>query len=191
MIAIDPADAETTPDGGRDRSGTVAIRSAGRPDVAAISRLVTSNVGLGHLLPRTSTDIERHVSRFLVASREETVLGCGELAPLSKSLAEVRSLVVATGSRGAGIGTAVLAALISGARRHGVPRVCAFTHVPHPFVTIGFSIVPHTWLPEKIMTDCQGWSSGSGAASNTRPHRSSSLVGANADHAAPRERSDD
>ena len=155
MIAIDPADAQATRDGGRGRAGTVAIRPAGHLDAAAISRLVTANVGLGHLLPRTPTDIARHVSRFLVASRNETLLGCGELAPLSETLAEVRSLVVAAESRGAGVGTAVLSALVSSARRRGVPRVCAFTHVPHPFVTIGFSIVPHTWLPEKIMTDCQ------------------------------------
>ena len=155
MIAIDPADTQTTRDDGHDRAGTVAIRPAGRPDAAAISRLVTTNVGLGHLLPRTPTDIARHVSRFLVASRDETVVGCGELAPLSESLSEVRSLVVAAGSRGAGIGTAVLTAVVSSARRHRVPRVCAFTHVPHPFVALGFSIVPHTWLPEKIMIDCQ------------------------------------
>lgn len=130
------------------------IRPAGRPDAAAISRLVTANVGLGHLLPRTPEEIGRHVSRFLVATLNGTVIGCGELAPLSKRLSEVRSLVVTTGSRGAGIGTAVLAALVAGARRQGVPRLCAFTHLPHPFVAIGFSIVPHTWLPEKIMTDC-------------------------------------
>ena len=140
----DPADA-----------GAEAIRPAGRSDAAAISRLVTANVGLGHLLPRTPAEIARHVSRFLVAARGETVLGCGELAPLSERLSEVRSLVVAAGSRGEGLGTAVLAALVTGARRQGVPRLCAFTHVPHPFVALGFSIVPHTWLPEKIMTDCQ------------------------------------
>jgi N-acetylglutamate synthase-like GNAT family acetyltransferase len=137
-------------------AATIAIRPAGRPDAEAISRLVTANVGLGHLLPRTPKEIARHVPRFLVATRDETVLGCGELAPLGETLSEVRSLVVAANSRGAGIGTAVLTALVTGARQQGVPRLCAFTHVPHPFVALGFSIVPHTWLPEKIMTDCQG-----------------------------------
>ena len=135
---------------------TVAIRPAGRPDAAAISRLVTANVGPGHLLPRTPEEMVRHVSRFLVATRDGTVLGCGELAPIGESLSEIRSLVVTAESRGAGIGTAVLAALVADARRQGVPRLCAFTHVPHPFVALGFSIVPHTWLQEKIMSDCQG-----------------------------------
>ena len=155
---MDPAHAPTPRRGTRDpvsTTATVAIRPAGRPDAEAISRLVTANVDLGHLLPRTPEEVARHVSRFLVATRDETVLGCGELAPLSERLSEIRSLVVATGSRGAGIGTAVLTALVADARRQGVPRLCAFTHVPHSFMAIGFSIVPHTWLPEKIMTDCQ------------------------------------
>ena len=148
-----------SPPGTGDPASTpppIAIRPAGHADAAAISRLVTANVGLGHLLPRTPEEIGRHVSRFLVATSNQTVLGCAELAPLSETVSEVRSLVVAAGSRGAGVGTAVLTALVDGARRQGVPRLCAFTHVPHPFVALGFSIVPHTWLPEKIMTDCQG-----------------------------------
>ena len=32
--------------------------------------------------------------------------------------------------------------------------LCAFTHDPRPFIRIGFSIVPHQWVPEKIATDC-------------------------------------
>ena len=133
----------------------VSIRPAGQPDAAAIGRLVAANVGPGLLLSRSPTDIQRHVSRFVVAVRDGVVIGCGELAPLSKTMSEVRSLVVATGERGGGIGTRLLTALVVGGRRQGASRVCAFTHVPRAFVAQGFSIVPHTWLPEKIMTDCQ------------------------------------
>ena len=134
----------------------VSIRPAGRPDADAIGRLVAANVGPGLLLPRSPADILRHVSRFLVATRGGAVIGCGELAPLSPTTSEVRSLVVATGERGAGIGARLLAAVVAGGRGQGAARVCAFTHVPRAFVAQGFSIVPHTWLPEKIMTDCQG-----------------------------------
>jgi len=133
----------------------VVIRLAEDRDGAVISKLVSANVGLGQLLPRSSQEISRHVSRFLVASRDGTVLGCGELAPLTSTLSEVRSLVVSAAARGEGIGTALLSALVESARQQGVPRLCAFTHVPDPFVALGFSILPHTWLPEKIMTDCQ------------------------------------
>jgi len=37
----------------------------------------------------------------------------------------------------------------------GFETLCAFTHSPEYFVRMGFSIVPHTWLPEKIETDCR------------------------------------
>jgi len=40
------------------------------------------------------------------------------------------------------------------ARREGFDKLCAFTHVPAYFIHMGFSIVPHSWLVEKIVTDC-------------------------------------
>ena len=36
----------------------------------------------------------------------------------------------------------------------GFETLSAFTHVPAYFVQLGFSIVPHAWLPEKSVTDC-------------------------------------
>ena len=147
---------ETMPDAtSNEASVAVSIRAAESADAAAISALVAANVGLGHLLPRTADEIAHHVSRFLVATRNDRVVGCGELAPLGPTLVEVRSLVVAADSRGSGVGTTILNALLADAKRQKMPRLCAFTHVPHRFVALGFSIVPHTWLPEKIASDCQ------------------------------------
>ena len=40
------------------------------------------------------------------------------------------------------------------ARREGFEKLCAFTHAPGYFIHMGFSIVPHLWLHEKIFTDC-------------------------------------
>ena len=45
-------------------------------------------------------------------------------------------------------------ALIAHARSAGFDRLCAFTHAPRYFVQVGFSIVPHEWIPEKISRDC-------------------------------------
>lgn len=158
MATMSPVRADPAPADGRPPTPTaaVSIRAADGADAAAIDRLVAANVGPGLLLPRSSAEIRRHVSRFLVAARDGAVVGCGELAPLSRTLSEVRSLVVTAGERGTGIGSRLLAALVADGRRRGASRVCAFTHVPRAFVAQGFSIVPHTWLPEKIMTDCQG-----------------------------------
>ena len=38
--------------------------------------------------------------------------------------------------------------------REGFDKLCAFTHAPGYFMPMGFSIVPHLWIPEKIFTDC-------------------------------------
>ena len=112
-----------------------SLRPAGQPDVAAISKLVTSNVGWGHLLPRSADDIQQHVPRFLVATRGSLVVGCGELAPLSNSLSEVRSLVVAADARGGGIGTGILASRDASK----TCRVCALSLTsPIPSLRLAF-----------------------------------------------------
>ena len=40
------------------------------------------------------------------------------------------------------------------ARREGFEKLFALPHVPGYFIHMGFSIVPHLWVPEKIFTDC-------------------------------------
>ncbi len=89
-----------------------------------------------------------------MAVRGRTVVGCAELAPLSAHVAEVRSLAVAAGARKNGVGATLVAELRVRARRAGFDKLCAFTHTPGYFSQMGFSIVPHLWLSEKIFTDC-------------------------------------
>jgi amino-acid N-acetyltransferase len=66
----------------------------------------------------------------------------------------VRSLAVDVNARGARVGVMIVDELRRRARREGFERLCAFTHAPRYFIHIGFSIVPHLWLTEKIYTDC-------------------------------------
>ena len=133
---------------------TVVIRPAAADDAARAYELITDNLETGHLLARPLGEVELHVPNFLVAAAGGDVVGCGELVSLSPRVAEIRSLVVADGHRGSGIGRQLLDALITRAVAQRVPRVCAFTHEARPFVRAGFSIVPHPWVPEKIAADC-------------------------------------
>ena len=136
-------------------SGPVTIRSATVDEAAAIFGLVAANLEEGHLLPRTLDDLVAHARRFLVLADEAgDVVGCGELAPLSAAVAEIRSLVVDARLRGIGLGSRLVTALKHRARLDGHRTLCAFTHQPTSFVRQDFSIVPHQWLPEKIATDC-------------------------------------
>ena len=66
----------------------------------------------------------------------------------------MRSLVVGRDARRLGLGVRMVEDLAARARRDGYARLCAFAHDPAFFVRRGFSIVPHTWVPEKIAHDC-------------------------------------
>jgi amino-acid N-acetyltransferase len=133
---------------------SVTLRAATSNDAAAIHDLVTSNLEAGHLLPRTLSDIQERAGRFFVADRAGIVVGCAELAPLSARVAEVRSLVVDEAMRGQKIGTRLVRHLASAGSVAGFTTLCAFTHDPSHFVRLGFTIVPHIWMPEKIEHDC-------------------------------------
>jgi amino-acid N-acetyltransferase len=135
----------------------IQLRTGEPADAAAIHGLITANLSVGHLLPRTFEDVESHASRFVVAVAENgSVIGCGELAPLSGEVAEVRSLVVDAERRGQRTGVTLVTALADRARELGYVTLCAFTHQPAHFIRLGFSIVPHVWVPEKIAHDCVG-----------------------------------
>jgi hypothetical protein len=73
---------------------------------------------------------------------------------LSKTVAEVRSLVVAQRARGNQIGPRLVTELADAASARGFATLCAFSHQPSHFVKMGFTIVPHMWVPEKIAHDC-------------------------------------
>ena len=132
-----------------------AVREATKADAGAIHQLIMDNLQAGHLLPRSLGDVTARASRFaVVVDGEGAVLACGELAPLNASVAEVRSLVVREDARGRRLGRVIVDELRRRARAGRYRTLCAFTHDPRFFVRFGFSIVPHTWLPEKVAADC-------------------------------------
>ena len=133
----------------------VTFRQADALDAIAIHQLIVENLEAGHLLPRSLEDVTTHAPRFLVAESDGVVVGCAELAPLSDGVAEVRSLVVDQHARGRHIGPKLVAQLASAGAARGFATLCAFTHEPSHFVRLGFTIVPHMWVPEKIERDCR------------------------------------
>ena len=132
----------------------ISLRSAVPAEAERLHALILANLEEGHLLPRTLTELQVHAERFVVAVRSRQIVGCAELAPLSSHVAEVRSLAVDGKVRKAGVGTMLVEELRRRARREGFEKLCAFTHAPGYFIQMGFSIVPHLWLTEKIFTDC-------------------------------------
>jgi len=136
------------------RSTRISLRTGEPEDARHLHALVMANLVEGHLLPRTLDELTVHASRFVVATRGRKIVGCGELAPLSPQVAEVRSLAVDKSARHHGVGTMLVEELRTRARRESYDKLCAFTHAPGYFIPMGFSIVPHLWIPEKIFIDC-------------------------------------
>jgi N-acetylglutamate synthase-like GNAT family acetyltransferase len=139
----------------RTTTEPIVLRSATAAEAPAVHALILDHLEEGHLLPRELSEVVARASRFVVAMQGTQVLACAELAPLSTTVAEVRSLVVSRDARSLGLGRTIVNELVRRAEAAGFHKLCAFTHSPAYFVHMGFSIVPHVWLPEKIDTDCK------------------------------------
>jgi amino-acid N-acetyltransferase len=151
VVAVDRLMRRTPPVAPRASS----IRRAEPSDASAIHALIALHLDEGRLLPRDPDEVFLHSHRFVVAVDGERLLACADLAPLSRTVAEVRSLVVSADARSMGLGRQLIDDLVRRATAAGFEKLCAFTHAPAYFVQLGFSIVPHVWLPEKIETDCR------------------------------------
>jgi amino-acid N-acetyltransferase len=134
--------------------GRLTIKRADPAHAPVLHALIAANLEEGHLLPRTLDELTVHAERFTIVMRGKKVVGCAELAPLSAQVAEVRSLAVDTNERAKGIGAMLVDELRRRAHEDGYDKLSAFTHAPGYFSQMGFSIVPHLWVPEKVFTDC-------------------------------------
>lgn len=134
--------------------GRLFLRTATASEAKTLHGLIAANLEEGRLLPRTLLELTARAPRFVVAVRGRRIVGCAELAPLSAQVAEVRSLVVDAGERGHHTGMMLVEELRRRAHCKGFEKLCAFTHAPAYFISMGFSIVPHAWLLEKVVTDC-------------------------------------
>jgi len=136
------------------RRPKLTVTRADEKQGPALHALITANLEEGRLLPRTLEEVTAHADRFTIVMRGRKVVGCAELAPLSAHTAEVRSLAVDTKERSHGVGAMLVDDLRRRAHDEGFDKLSAFTHAPGYFSQMGFSIVPHVWMQEKISTDC-------------------------------------
>jgi amino-acid N-acetyltransferase len=134
--------------------GRITLRTRARPDAKKLYALIQANLEEGTCCRARWASSTVHAERFVVAVKARRIVGCAELAPLSPHVAEVRSLAVDASARGSRVGVAIVDELRRRAPREGYEKLCAFTHAPRYFIHMGFSIVPHLWLTEKVFTDC-------------------------------------
>lgn len=130
------------------------LRPAAIGDVPYIHHLLEIYAAQGNLLPRTLSELYRHLRDFYVIEVGGKVAACGALEIFTEDLGEIRSLVVDDAFKGRGLGKRLVERLIAEARTIGLRRLMALTYVPGFFHKLGFQTVPKETLPEKVWSVC-------------------------------------
>ena len=135
-------------------SATPVIRPAAIGDVPYIHHLLEIYAAQGNLLPRTMSELYRHLRDFFVVETDGKLAGCGALEIFTENLGEVRSLVVDDAFKGRGFGRLLVERIIEEARVIGLKRLMALTYVAPFFHKLGFKTVSKDTLPEKVWGIC-------------------------------------
>jgi len=135
-------------------SATPVVRPAAIGDVPYIHHLLEVYAAQGNLLPRTMSELYRHLRDFFVVEIDGKVAACGALEIFTENLGEVRSLVVDDEFKGRGFGRMLVERIIEEARVIGLSRLMALTYVAPFFHKLGFKTVAKDTLPEKVWGIC-------------------------------------
>jgi amino-acid N-acetyltransferase len=130
------------------------VRPAAIHDVPEIHQLLELYAAQGNLLPRTMSELYRHLRDFFVIEINDRVAACGALEIFTEDLGEVRSLVVDDAFKGKGFGRAMVERILDEARILGLRRIMALTYVPDFFHKLDFRTVSKDTLPEKVWGIC-------------------------------------
>jgi amino-acid N-acetyltransferase len=142
------------PDPNQAAQAAPIIRPAAIGDVPTIHHLLEIYAAKGNLLPRTFSELYRHLRDFFVIEIDSKVVACGALEIFTEDLGEVRSLVVDEAHERHGLGRLLVERITTEARTIGLKRLMALTYVPTFFHKLGFQTVSMDTLPEKVWGVC-------------------------------------
>ncbi len=124
-------------------------------DISLMQMIVKDEIQNGIILYRSDDEIATNIRSYIVAKEDGDLVGYGALHIHTKELAEVRSLVIDSKSRGKGIGSDIVKKLIVEGKNLGLKRVFTLTYQKEFFEKLGFLEIEKESLPEqKIWADC-------------------------------------
>ncbi len=124
-------------------------------DIPFMQIIVKDEVENGVILYRSDDEIATNIRSYIVAKENDKLLGYGALHIHTSELAEVRSLVIDSNSRGKGIGGELVKKLLEEGKELGIKRVFTLTYQKEFFEKLGFLEIEKESLPEqKIWADC-------------------------------------
>ncbi|CAG8999148.1 MAG: Argininosuccinate lyase [Candidatus Celerinatantimonas neptuna] len=138
---------------GRDIPG-LYVRAARMTDLDGIQSLVNYWSDVGENLPRPRRELTKSIGEFAVTEQAGRVTGCASLYLYDTGLAEIRSLGVNPEFQRGGQGKALVEFMVKKAQRMALDKVFVLTRVPEFFMKMGFSPTSKSFLPEKVMKDC-------------------------------------
>jgi len=131
-----------------------SVERAKISDVAQMHQLINSFADKGEMLPRSLSEIYENVRDFFVIREGERVVACAALHVMWSDIAEIKSVAVAEGSQGQGIGVQLVQACLDEAKELGIPTVFCLTYKPAFFESLGFSQLDKMELPRKVWGEC-------------------------------------
>ena len=124
-------------------------------DIKNMQLLIAPEVESGVILPRCDDECATNIRSYLLAYKDNTLLGFCALHIHTSSLGEIRSLIVKENQRGQKIGETLVLKSIEEARKLKLEKVLCLTYKQLFFEKLGFFEIPKESLPEhKIWADC-------------------------------------
>ncbi len=131
------------------------IRKAKITEVPEIRRMLAEAAKVGEILPRTLANLYSQVRDYSVLRQDEgPLIGVVALHVSWDTLGEIRSLVVAPGHQGRGLGRRLVESCLEEARELGLRQVFVLTASQEFFARFGFRLFPREDLPPIVWADC-------------------------------------
>lgn len=130
------------------------IRKAAIEDAASIHQLVNSFARRGEMLARSLSEIYENIREYYVAIERGKVVGVTGLHVNWEDLAEIKSVAVAAGHRGKGLGRQLVEACIQEGLGLGIRKFYLLTYIPAYFRSLGFKPIDRNTLPHKVWNEC-------------------------------------
>ena len=124
-------------------------------DIKEMQELVVEEVKKGTILFRSSDEMATNIRSYIIAKKDDTIVGFGALHFHAYDLGELRSLIVSDKCRGEGIGKGMVNTMLEEGKSLNVKKIFTLTYEQGFFESIGFKEIPKESLPaHKIWADC-------------------------------------
>ena len=133
----------------------IKLRKATLYDIPAMQKLVIQEVKDGIILARSDDEIATNIRSYILAFKDQELIGYAALHIHSPNLAEIRSLIVSKSARGLGVGKKIVEYCKQEAKELGLKEVLVLTYIAEFFEKLGFKEIEKEKIPEhKIWQDC-------------------------------------